>query len=278
LTTSVTIGIINQLKVERDSPHGIFLKAQDDSEVLLPKKFVTQDIGIGDVIDVFVYTDSEDRVISTTQTPKAKLNQFALLEVVDTASFGVFVDWGLDKDLLVPLNQQKKQLEKGKSYIFQIVQDTQSNRLIGTTKFQKNLSQETFDLQIQQQVDIFIIQHTPLGYKVIVDDKFDGMIFHNEIFQPLKIGQKLKAYIKTKRKDGKLDLKLQAQGLEKKGSDASHILNLLKTNKKLYITSKSDAEIIYKTVGMSKKSFKTAVQLLLRENLIELEKDAISIK
>jgi predicted RNA-binding protein (virulence factor B family) len=275
----IKVGITNSLKIDRDTDHGLFLVSGNGDDVLLPNKYVDdKTMKIGSEIKVFIYTDSEDRDIATTLEPFAKLGEFCVLECVDTAGFGAFMDWGLPKDLFVPTSKQKKPFKVGQKYILMIELDEQTNRLIGTQKFQKYLSLDTRHLKEKQKVTVLVMANTPLGFKVIIDDQNEGMLFHSEIFQTIEIGQKVEAYIKNIRKDGKIDLKLQTDGNTQKGNDANKILTILKANNNnMPYTSKSDALKIKEVFGLSKKVFKATLQLLLKEKLIILTQNGIAL-
>jgi predicted RNA-binding protein (virulence factor B family) len=276
----IKIGEINTLKVHRKSENGLYLQAKDDSEVLLPNIYVDESkMAQNSLIDVFIYTDSEDRIVATTLTPKAKVGEFGYFEVVDIKHYGAFVDWGLPKDLFVPLSQQKKHFEIGTKHILAVVLDEKSNRVYATQKIGRFLSTNIDRLRKKDKVEILIIAKTPMGYKVIVNNKYEGMIYHNEIFKPVKIGEKMSAYIKNIRKDKKLDLILQPIGKDNNDSDTHTILSKLGANGgSLDFTYKSDAKDIQEKFAMSKKSFKKALTKLIETNQIELLEDKIILK
>jgi len=277
----IEIGTINILKVHRESENGLYLQAKDDSEVLLPNIYVDKSkMALDSLIDVFVYTDSEDRVVATTLTPKAKVGEFGYFEVVDVKHYGAFVDWGLPKDLLVPLSQQKRHFEVGSKHILAVALDEKTNRVYATQKIGRWLSCDTSNLRVKAKVEILIVAKTPLGYKVIANNKYEGMIYNNEIFKPIEIGQKMDAYIKTIRKDHKLDLILQPIGKNNQNdSDTNTILAKLGANGgSLDFTYKSDASDIKEVFAMSKKSFKKALTKLIETNQIELLEDKIKLK
>jgi predicted RNA-binding protein (virulence factor B family) len=276
----IKIGEINTLKVHRKSENGLYLQAKDDSEVLLPNIYVDESkMAQNSLIDVFIYTDSEDRIVATTLTPKAKVGEFGYFEVVDIKHYGAFVDWGLPKDLFVPLSQQKKHFEIGTKHILAVVLDEKSNRVYATQKIGRFLSTNIDRLRKKDKVEILIIAKTPMGYKVIVNNKYEGMIYHNEIFKPVKIGEKMSAYIKNIRKDKKLDLILQPIGKDNNDSDTHTILSKLGANGgSLDFTYKSDAKDIQEKFAMSKKSFKKALTKLIETNQIELLDNKIKLK
>lgn len=274
----IEIGKINTLEVARDTDFGLFLESKDDSEVLLPNVYVMEDeMPIGALIDVFVYTDSEDRPVATTKMPYAKLGEYGYFTVVDYKSYGAFVNWGLPKDLFVPLSQQKEYFNIGKKYLLRVCLDEQTGRLFGTQKIGKYFNRDMKGLHQNKVLDAIVLAKTPLGFKVVADNQYEGMLFSNEIFEELRIGDRKKVYIKNVRKDFKLDLSLQPIGKQAKISEAEGtILQLLKeADGTLPFTYKSDAEEIKKVFGMSKKNFKRTLTELIEAKKIQLLDDAI---
>lgn len=273
MNLTIAIGEVNTLRVERDTDYGLYLRAENFEEVLLPNIYVMEaDMPIGAEIEVFIYTDSEDRPVATTKHPYAKLGEFGYFTVVDYQRFGAFVNWGLPKDLFVPLSQQKCHFHIGAKYILRVCLDEETGRLYGTHKIGKWLSKETKDLEVNQKVNVLVLSKTPLGYKVIIENLYEGMLFENEIFEVLKVGDRKEAYIKQVRKDGKIDLVLQPIG--KKVSADVHetkVLEILKEKSGfIALNSKSDASEIMKVFGLSKKSFKRTITSLLEKKNIEL--------
>jgi predicted RNA-binding protein (virulence factor B family) len=274
----IEIGKINTLEVARDTDYGLFLESKDDSEVLLPNVYVMEDeMPIGALIDVFIYTDSEDRPVATTKMPYAKLGEYGYFTVVDYKSYGAFVNWGLPKDLFVPLSQQKEYFNIGKKYLLRVCLDEKTGRLYGTQKIGKYFNRDMSGLHQNKVLDAIILAKTPLGFKVVADNQYEGMLFTNEIFEDLRIGDRKKVYIKNVRKDYKLDLSLQPIGKQAKISEAEGtILQLLKeADGTLPFTYKSDADEIKKVFGMSKKNFKRTLTELIEAKKIQLLDDAI---
>lgn len=274
MNEKIEIGKLNTLKVNRVSEPGIYLICADETEVLLPNAYVNKSMEIDSLLEVFVYTDSEDRPVATTLRPYAKLDEFACLEVVDMAKFGAFVDIGLPKDILVPRNRQKSSFHVGAKKVLQVQLDDRTNRLIASEKYE--LLKTPKDLNKNDEVEIIVYSKTPLGFKVIVNNLYEGMIFHNEIFENIKIGDKKRAYIKNVRDDNKLDITLQKIG-EKVKNDIVYE-TLLKNGGELNFTYKSDAERIKKVFGISKKSFKATLTKLLEEEKIVLMETSIRVK
>lgn len=275
---TINIGEINTLEVMRDTDYGYFLEAKDGSEILLPNIYVMEDeMPMGSLIDVFVYTDSEDRPVATTKMPYAKLGEYGYFTVVDYKSYGAFVNWGLPKDLFVPLSQQKEYFNIGKKYLLRVCLDEQTGRLFGTQKIGKYFNRDMKGLHQNKELDAIVLAKTPLGFKVVADNQYEGMLFSNEIFEEIRIGDRKKVYIKSVRKDGKLDLSLQPIGKQAKISEAENtILQLLKeADGTLPFTYKSDAEAIKKVFGMSKKNFKRTLTELIESQKIQLLEDAI---
>lgn len=277
---NIKLGEINTLQILRDSPHGFFLSTNEDEEaILLPKKFCPDDAQIGDELEVFVYTDSEDRLIATTIYPKAFVNEFIYAQVVSIENFGAFVDIGLDKDLLVPKNRQKRAFRLDEFRIIRIVIDEKSERLIGVEKITSFLHNQDCILEQNDEVSILVFAKTPLGFKCIINNSFEGMIFHNEIFQDIQIGTKTKAFIKFISPDKKIDLSLREVGQKAGIKDCEQILNILKEHDgKMNFSYKSSPENIKNTFSLSKKAFKKTLTTLLEQNKICLDENKLSLK
>jgi predicted RNA-binding protein (virulence factor B family) len=275
---SIAIGEVNTLEVMRDTDYGYFLEAKDTKEVLLPNVYVMEDeMPMGSLLDVFIYTDSEDRPVATTKMPYAKLGEYGYFTVVDYKSYGAFVNWGLPKDLFVPLSGQKEHFNIGKKYVLRICLDEQTGRLYGTQKIGKYFNRDMKGLHQNKVLDAMVIAKTPLGYKIVANNQYEGMLFENEIFEEVRIGEKKKVYIKSVRKDFKLDCSLQPIGKMAKISEGqAMVLQLLKeANGRLPFTYKSDTEAIQKVFGMSKKHFKSTLTELITSKQIQLLDDAI---
>ncbi|MFA7026541.1 MAG: S1-like domain-containing RNA-binding protein [Sulfurovum sp.] len=274
----IRIGELNRLKVVRDTDFGLYLQAEDFEEVLLPNIYVMEDeMPMEALVDVFVYTDSEDRPVATTKMPYAKLGEYGYFTVVDYKSYGAFVNWGLPKDLFVPLSQQKEYFNIGKKYILRICLDEQTGRLYGTQKIGQYFNRSMKGMHQNKELEVLVIAKTPLGYKVVADNQYEGMLFDNEIFEEIGVGDRKKAYIKTVRKDGKLDLSLQPIGKKAKVDEGEQkVMELLEAHGgELPFTYKSDAEEIQKVFGMSKKNFKRTLTALLEQNRIILTDKSI---
>ena len=276
ISPHLELGRINTLRVDRWTPHGLFIMAQDGKDVLLPASYTTEDMIENTLVDVFLYTDSEDRLIATTLTPKALLDEVAVFEVVDSAKFGVFLDWGLPKDLLLPKKLQRGEPEVGKKVVARVVYDEKTHRLVASQKFGEFRRASVKYLKKGTQVNILVFFKSPLGYKCIVNDEFEGLLYHNELFEHIDVGYSGTAYVKDVRKDGKIDLLLHKKG---QASSAQKILDLLETTKAgLPYNYKSDAELIKEVFGMSKKEFKRTLTKLQDEGTIEVKETGIFAK
>jgi hypothetical protein len=281
MNEKIELGVVNTLRIDRDSDHGFYLVSADEDDVLLPKAYVTEDMKIDDEIEVFIYTDSEDRFVATTERPKAMLGEFGYFEVVGVESFGAFVDWGLQKDLFVPKKFQKIPLEVGMKFVFRVCLDEESDRLFGAHKFKDFIHTDVEELKENQKVDIIIREKTPLGFKVIVDNKYEAMIFHNEIFEDIWIGQKKEAYVKKIRDDKKLDISLRPTGRPNENQETAlhRIEKVLKKNGgELECNYKSEPELIKELFGLSKKNYKKALTELLDKKVITLDENGICLK
>jgi len=275
----IELGVLNTLKINRITEPGIYLEALDEEVVLLPNAYVTKSMQVDDELEVFVYTDSEDRLVSTTQTPYGMKDEFMFTRVVDVVDFGAFVDWGLQKDLFVPRNRQKTPFRDGQTRIVRIIEDDESGRLIGVEKITSFLSSDTKGLEINQHVDLLVFAKTPMGYKTIIDDTYEGMIYSNEIFTSIDVGDKIKGYIKNIRDDGKIDITLQPIG--KTFTDdvnTKKIIDVLKQNNNdLPYNYKTDADTVKEMFEMSKKAYKRALTKLVADNIIKLDENGMEL-
>ena len=273
------LGKMNTLLIDRLTTPGAYLMAQDGNDVLLPGPYLTNEMKEGTLVDVFIYTDSEDRLVATTLTPTAELDEFAFFKCVDVAPFGAFMDWGLSKDLLVPNMFQREPFKVGDKRFIKVVYDEKTHRLVGTEKTASFFEKKVKDIKPHQEVKITVISKTPLGFKCIVEGKYEGLIYHNEIFENINIGDEKTAFVKATRGDGNIDLKLQASGSKQKGSDSDKVLELLKSNNGIMpYNYKSDADLIKDVFGLSKKAFKRSLTTLQDAGKIEVKDTGIYIK
>jgi predicted RNA-binding protein (virulence factor B family) len=269
------LGSLNRLKISKKTPQGLYLEALNGDMVLLPNRYVTEKMKIGDEIDVFIINDSEDRYVATTKKPKCEYGEFGVFKVVDKTDFGYFVDFGMERDLFLPFGNTKKELNIGDSVIGKIVYDEKSDRLLLDAKLSRNLKKAKY-YEKNDEVKALVIAKTPLGYKCIVDDMYEGMLFDNEIFEDIKVGDIKKAYVKNVRSDGKLDLSLQKIGSREDVKEK--VYNILKEYGEVNITSKSSPQEIKKYFKVSKKAFKAAVNELIKEGVVILEDKKLKIK
>ena len=277
---TIKIGEINTLEIMRDTDYGYFLEAKDENEILLPNVYIMEDeMPMGSLLDVFVYTDSEDRPVATTKMPYAKLGEYGYFTVVDYKQYGAFVNWGLPKDLFVPLSQQKEHFTIGKKYLLRVCLDTQTGRLYATQKIGKYFNRDMKGLHPNKILEAIVLAKTPLGFKVVIDNQYEGMLFSNEIFEDIRVGDKREVYVKNVRKDFKLDVSLQPIGIKAKIDEAEGtILQVLKESDGiLSFTYKSDAAEIKKVFNMSKKNFKRTLTVLIERKQIALLDDAIKL-
>jgi len=272
------IGTYNDLTVESRVEFGLYLTS-DQGKILLPQKYVPEDARIGDTLKVFVYTDSEDRLVATTLNPKGVLGDFVFLEAKDVASFGTFMDWGLEKDLLIPKSEQQDKMIPGKKYLTKICFDDPTQRVYGTTKISVNCDKNIQDLRVGQKVDLLIHSHTSIGIMAVINNRYFGMLYVNETYRDLSIGEPCTGYIMRLRKDEKIDLTLKKPGYHSVEESAETIVGKLKkAGGFIPCHDKSSPEGIKKIFSMSKKEFKRAVGGLFKKRIIELKKDGITLK
>lgn len=275
---SIELGKFNQLEVVKEVDFGVYLDGGDEGEILLPTRYVPEGCQIGDMLNVFLYLDNEERLIATTLTPLVQIGGFAYLEVAWVNQFGAFLNWGLMKDLFVPFSEQKMKMQVGKKYIVHAHLDDESYRIVASAKVDRYLSKEKAEYQPGEEVDILIWQKTDLGFKAIIDNKFGGLLYDSEIFQLLQTGMELKAYVKQVREDGKIDLILQKSGFEKIDDFSKTLLDYIREQDGYTpLNDKSPADDIYATFGVSKKTFKKAVGDLYKKHLIVLQEDGIRL-
>lgn len=275
---SYKLGKYNQLEVVKEVDFGVYLNGDEDGEILLPKRYVPEGTKPGDILNVFIYLDMEERLVATTLQPYVQVGEFACLQVAWVNQFGAFLDWGLMKDLFVPFREQKMKMQKGKRYVVHVHLDEESYRIVASAKVEHYLSTEKPEYQPGQEVNVMVWQRTDLGYKVIVENQFSGMLFHNEVFQPLEAGMHLSAFVKQVRPDGKIDLELQKAGARKVDDFSEVLLQYIKDNDGFTpLNDKTDAEVIYQTFGVSKKTFKKAVGDLYKKRLVVLEEGGIRL-
>jgi predicted RNA-binding protein (virulence factor B family) len=273
------IGKLNTLTVMREAEQGLYLDGDNLGDILIPKRYVPEGTKVDDEIEVFIYTDSEDRIIATTEKPYAIVGQFGAMKVVHVNKFGAFLDWGLMKDLFVPFREQKMKMLEGNTYVVFVYLDLDTDRVAASAKLDQFLDETPPPFEQGEEVEIIIAQKTDLGFKVIINETHWGLIFKNEIFDNIRIGDKRKAYIKNLRDDDKIDVSLQKEGYDRIDSVSKTILQKIEDEGGfLALTDKSSPEEISATFGISKKAFKKAIGALYKQRLIELDTHGIRKK
>ncbi|MCK5810270.1 MAG: GntR family transcriptional regulator [Cocleimonas sp.] len=276
------IGQKNVLRIVKRLPQGIYLDGGKQGEILLPNRYLTDDLNVDDVIEVFIYLDSEDRLVATTETPYAMVDECAYLKVIATNKVGAFLDWGLQKDLLVPHREQKHPFKVGESYVVYLYLDERTNRIAATTYLDSQLSETSFYFKENQSVDLLICSQTELAYKAVINQTHLGLLYANEVFQPLSLGQKINGYIKKIRVDKKIDLCLQIADAGKKDETLevvkkSIVTHLIANQGRSTLSDKSSPEDIYTAFHVSKKVFKRALSSLYKERVVLLEGKLVTL-
>ena len=274
----VTVGQFNKLEIIKNTDIGAYLDGDTLGQIFLPFRYIPGGKSVGDVVDVFIYFDSEDRIIATTETPKAVVGDFAFLKVIAVNQVGAFLDWGLTKDLLVPYSEQKQTMVEGQSYVVAVFYDKDTNRIAASSKLNKFLDKEPGRYHNGLEVDLLICERSDIGYNAIINNKHWGVLFENEVYRPLSFGQQIKGYIKRIREDGKIDLCLQQPGYKKVTTLTDRVLEELeKRGGYLPLSDKSEPDAIYKTFGASKKAYKMAIGALYKNRQITIEKEGITL-
>ena len=274
------LGDYNSLKIVKRVDFGLYLDGGDEGEVLLPKRYCTPQMRIGDELSVFIYLDQDERIVATTEQPLAKVGEFAYLEVAWTNQYGAFLKWGPMKDLFCPFREQKQRMEQGHSYIVYVMEDTESHRLMATAKVERYIAPLRGNKGglHGDAANCLVWQKTDLGFKVIVDNKYQGLLYDNQIFQPLHTGDRLTAYIDHIRQDGKIDMTLQPTGRQHTLDFAEVLLRYLHENDGFCnLGDKSASELIYDRFKVSKKAYKKAVGDLYRRRLITISDEGIRL-
>ncbi|MEM9324375.1 MAG: S1-like domain-containing RNA-binding protein [Bacteroidota bacterium] len=270
------LGKFNSLRLARLTSVGAFLEDSAGNDVLLPNRYVPKHATPGQTLEAFVYHDSEDRPVAVTTQPYIQLHEFAALKVKDVGPMGAFMDWGLEKDLLVPFKEQKSKMQAGRRYIVYLYKDDVTGRLVGTAKLNRVVSNDLSALQEGQAVSLLVGEKTDLGYEVIIDNQYKGLLYNNDIFRDILFGEIITGYIKTLREDGKVDVTLRKTGMDYLDDGAERILAELRENDGyLDLHDKSDPEDIQHTLEMSKKQFKRSLGMLYKKRVVEIRDDGI---
>ncbi|WP_281559689.1 S1-like domain-containing RNA-binding protein [Thalassomonas sp. RHCl1] len=274
-----TIGKFNTLPVIALTDNGAYLDAGELGEILLPNRYLPENCQPDDRLEVFVYLDSADRLVATTEKPLAQVDEFASLKVVQVNKMGAFLDWGLPKDLLVPFNQQHTKMEVGKYYLVRVFLDQRTERLVASSKLDRFLDIWPAEYRQGEKVELTIGGKTDLGFKAIINNSHWGLLYNNEIFQPLRTGKKLTGYIKQQREDGRIDLILTRGGKGKVIDFSDKLLAYLADNDGYApLHDKSSPEQIKRALGVSKKTFKATVGNLMKKGKITIEAQGIRLK
>lgn len=273
------LGRWNDLPIVRFTEHGAYLDAGEAGEMLMPRAYVTPEMRPGDVVHVFVYLDQQERLVATTETPLAQVGDFAFLRVSWVNRFGAFLDWGLMKDLFVPFAEQKAKMLQGRSYLVFIYIDRETRRIVGSAKLEHFIDPGKPDYEPEQEVEVLVWQRTPLGYKVIVDNRYAGLVYEEQTYHAeLRVGDRIRGYVMQEHPDGKLDISIQPLGKERFLDFSKMLLQRLEVaGGFLPYTDKSDADDIAEAFGVSKKTFKRAVGTLYKQRLIRLGDDGITL-
>jgi uncharacterized protein len=275
----IEIGQYNDLEILRETSVGLYLGTENGEDVLLPHRYCPESYQVGDTIRVFVYPDNEGRKVATNLIPKVLVNEFAFLQVKAIETVGAFMDWGLDKDLLVPFREQRQRMEKGRWYVVYLYIDEKTGRLVGSNKIEQRLQNDQLKVKEGDEVELLIMQKTDLGYSAIINNEHKGLIYENEIYREINIGQKLTGYVKTIRPDNKIDISLQPLGYKKSIDPLYDLLTkkLMENSGFLPLNDKSSPDLVYETLGISKKAFKRIIGALYKNREIEITPEGIKL-
>jgi len=275
----IETGRMNHLTVIKHVDFGVYLDGGAAGEILMPARYVPSPCLVGDQLDVFIYRDSEDRLVATTELPYAMVGEFALLKVVDVTALGAFLDWGLPKDLLVPFSEQKPRMDIGKSYVVRIYLDEDSDRIVASSRLDDFLHRESEDeFQAGEAVSLLVSNKSDLGYQVIVDNSHWGLLHHSEVARPLRRGQRLDGFIRHIRPDGRIDVCLHITASDKTDDITRMIMRGLKKNDGfIAVSDKSSPDEIFEHFGISKKMYKKAIGALYKKKIIAIETDGIRL-
>ncbi|EKG32909.1 CvfB family protein [Pseudomonas avellanae] len=274
------IGRYNSLQIVKHTNFGLYLDGAQDGEILLPNRYIPKDVPTEDEdwLNVFIYLDSEDKLIATTEKPKVQVGEFASLKVVEVNSIGVFLDWGLPKDLLLPYSEEKRTLQAGEYCVVHVYLDKHTRRITATARLDRYLDKTPANYSVGQEVDLLVAEATDMGFKAIINNKHWGLIHKNEVFKFMRAGKQEKGYIKEIRSDGNISLSLQPVGAEAASSLNTKILSKLRENNgTLPVSDKSDPQVISGLFGVSKGNFKKAIGALYKQGQIVIHADRIDL-
>ncbi len=272
----IELGKENRLQIQKKTRVGLYLSDEDNNTILLPNKYVPESFELGDELDVFCYLDNEERPVATTLRPFVSRDEYAYLQVAEVNEVGAFLDWGLEKHLLVPFREQRTPMTAGNWYVIYCYLDPKSSRLVATTRLNRFLDNSELDLQKDDQVQLMVSRRSELGWEVIVNGRHKGLVYANEVFRKLSIGDKLIGYVKKVREDNKLDISLELSGHRKLEPSAQIVLDKLEANSGfLKLHDRSDPQEIRDQLQMSKKTFKKAIGVLYKARKITIKPDGI---
>ena len=274
----IKLGEYNRLTIVKTVDFGLYLDGGDEGEILLPSRYVPKDYQIGEELDVFLYLDSEERLVATTEKPLAQVGDFAYLEVAWVNEYGAFLHWGPMKDLFCPFREQKMRMEMGESYVVFVHIDKESYRIVASAKVEHYLQKDVPPYVAGDEVDLLIWQKSDLGFKVIIDNRYQGLVYEDQVFKRIHTGDRMRGYISRVREDGKLDVTLQPTGYEQARVFSDTLLQYLKDHGGVCdLGDKSDAEVIKCRFQVSKKTFKKAVGDLYKRRLITMTEQGIRL-
>ena len=272
----IKLGSYNNLIIKRQTRVGLYLVDQDDNDILLPNKYVPEAFELGDQLEVFCYLDNEERPVATTLKPYVQREEFAFLQVAEVNEYGAFLDWGVEKHLLVPFREQRQQMLQGQWYVIYCFLDSKSFRLVASSRLDRYLNNEEMQLHQGEEVKLMVSRKTDLGWELIVNNKHKGLVYSDEVYKDIAPGDKLLGYVKKIRDDKKLDISLQPMGHQKLEPSAEKVYDiLLKNNGVLKLHDKSDPEEVKAKLQMSKKTFKKAIGMLYKSRKITIKEDGI---
>ncbi len=274
----ILLGQKNNLSVSKISSAGVLLRDDENNRIPLAGEYDAESLHLHDKLEAFVYRDSDDKIVATTKEPLIQLNTFAFLLVKEITPVGAFLEWGLEKDLLVPFREQNVEMTEGRFYVVYLYLDENTQRLVGSNMINKFLSNEVLEIETGQEVDLLIFKQTDLGFKVIINSKHEGLLYHNEVYQSLQIGDTIKGFIKTIREDNKVDVILQKPGFQNNDVNTQRIMDYLKSHEGfLNLTDDSNPDDIAYLLNMSKKTFKKSIGILFKQRAIRLAEDGVHL-
>jgi predicted RNA-binding protein (virulence factor B family) len=274
----IETGRMNTLRVLRETSAGIFLGDNEGNEVLLPLSQIKTKPKAGEETEVFIYTDQDGKQLASLQRPYAELNSFMYLRVTAITAVGAFLDWGIEKDLLVPFDEQKQEMEEGVFYVVHIYLDPASGRIVASSKLDQFFETHTISLEVGQEVDLLIYSESELGYSCVIDNKYKGLIYHNDIYKDVFIGDELKGFVRNIREDKLIDVSFQKSGFRNVLDSTEFVYDyIVKNGGSVPLHDKSSSEEISAKLSMSKATFKKAIGILYRQRRVLIRPDGVSL-